>query len=302
MRVLLAIPTYNRAEMLGGSLDSLARLVIPPSISEVRALVIANNCTDSTEQVVVERIKSFPFELRYVNEKQQGLCFGRNRAINEARSVDYLGLLDDDIAIHPLWLEGLNQSVQQFAPDAVVGPVYAKFLGDIPEFLTDKARRSLSSPYSLKGDTPQKLDPAVAHEIPGCNFAVKVQSAEAIGGFDSQLDRAGKGLLAGGDFDFGHRLVRAGFSVAYHPTCAIDHLIATEKLNAPYVRRRWRGTGATVRVMVQRTGIRRPKRYSMRSLVLWWLAARWFGMFGNSHRAFDACLEWEKQRGFFWGA
>src|SRR5918999_6032518 len=64
------ICTYNRAEYLAGTLDSLAQ-------SESRGfswdvLVVDNNSSDRTRRVVEERIGGYPVRLRYLFEPRQG--------------------------------------------------------------------------------------------------------------------------------------------------------------------------------------------------------------------------------------
>lgn len=298
MKVTIAIPTYNRCEMLGPSLDSISQAAIPPCIHSLRIVVIDNNCTDDTAKVVAERKKTSAMELTHVIEAQQGLCFGRNRAIQEAEGSDYCVFLDDDIVLHRNWLIGLSEAVSKFGCDCVVGPVFAKFSSPMPPFMTKKAIRSLSSMYSQKGDEAFVLPESAAHEIPGCNFAVSVAAAKEVSGFDNRLDRIGKGLLSGGDFDFGRRLARAGKKVAYHPHCAIDHVIISEKISEQYIRRRWRGKGATKRAMFPfRNSILDRLKYFAGStkLYLKWRSLQWLG---KRHDAFDVLLEIEKMHGF----
>lgn len=300
MRFLIAIPTYNRADLLGPSLDSIRLLKVPRAITHLELVVIDNNCTDETATVVQERKITFPFSLQYVIEPQQGLCFGRNRALAMAQGFDHLILLDDDIRIHEHWLDGYCHCLQQFQADCVIGPVFAKFLGIIPEFLTERARASLSSPYSWKGEEPHLVPSRRAHEIAGCNFGVSVDSANRIGGFNPELDRIGGGLLAGGDFDFGHRLVQTGARIAYHPACAIDHIITTEKLTWQYLRRRWRGTGATMRKLGKKPyTLRRALKIRLRMIRL---VLQWILHTGKSSpKRYDDCLELDKWRGYVSG-
>ncbi|AMV16763.1 glycosyltransferase family 2 protein [Planctomyces sp. SH-PL14] len=243
--VSIIVPTYNRAQFLGPTLESIGQLRRPDNAS-VEVLVIDNNCTDDTARVVAAAAESFPLPLRHVIETRQGLCHGRNRGLQEARH-DWLVYLDDDIAVNPGWLEGLAESIDRCAADAVVGPVFPKFLDGKPSYLVGEVLDSISSGYSRRGESIQVLPSEVAHELPGCNFAVRREAAQEVGGFDPELDRIGKSLLAGGDFELGMRLVAAGRRTVYHPECRIEHIIIPEKLTKTYLRRRSFGLGMTVR-------------------------------------------------------
>lgn len=253
LKLCLAVPTYNRCDLVGKSIDSIFRAEVPPEISRIRLLVINNNCTDATQETVDQKIGTGPFELRQIYEETHGLCYCRNRAIQEAHADDFVVLLDDDIQLHSRWLRGLVNCINEFGADCVVGPVHAQFTGPLPSFMTEMAIRSISSPYSLRGSMAFRLPDQLAHEIPGCNFAVSVAAANAVGGFNNSLDRLGKELVAGGDFDFGHRLRKAGFSVCYHPDCGIDHVISSEKLTREYMLRRWRYNTPDIRPTEQKS-------------------------------------------------
>ncbi len=245
--ISLIIPTYNRAAYLRSTLESVARMR-PPAGVEWEVLVIDNNCTDETPAVVETVAQSFPCELRHIIEHQQGLCFGRNRGLAEAR-FEHLAYLDDDIRVSPDWVASYFEAVNDWGADAVAGPVFPLFEQTKPSYLVGRALEIISSEYSRKGGEIQVLPQEVAHELPGCNFGVTKVAAQSIGGFDITLDRVGGGLLAGGDTDFGLRLVAAGKRTVFHPGCSIEHVMLPEKTTKPYLRRRAYGLGATVRVM-----------------------------------------------------
>lgn len=243
--VSIVIPTYNRAAFLGPTLDSIGQLRIPEGCA-LEVLVIDNNCTDETALVVASAAHRSPVPMRHVVEQRQGLCHGRNRGVREARH-EWLVYLDDDILVNADWILGLHEAATHHAADAVVGPVFPRFLQDKPPYLAGHVLDSISSGYSRKGDQVLVLEADVAHELPGCNFAVRKRAVEEVGGFDPELDRIGTSLVSGGDFELGTRLVDAGRRTVYHPLCSIEHVIVPEKLTKPYLRRRSFGSGITAR-------------------------------------------------------
>lgn len=245
----IAIPTWNRAEVLRRTLESLAHLRVPPG-ARVELLVVDNNSPDHTRDVVADCAASLPFAARCVVETRQGLNHGRNRCIAEARS-EHVVFLDDDIEVAPGWLECFEQAVAQFAPDCVVGPVVPRFPKVDGPPLPPEALKSLASAYTLRGDRPHVVPEPESHEVPGCNFAVRRDVALSLGGFHPMLDRSGAGLLAGGDSEFGLRLRRAGHRVVHHPGCSIVHVIPPGKLSRAYLRRRHAGQGLTFRVLAE---------------------------------------------------
>ena len=298
--ISILIPTYNRAGFLKGTLDSVSRLRVPGGV-DVELIVVNNNCTDNTADIVSAGAVSMPFPVRHVVETNQGLCFGRNRGIAEARHA-HLAYLDDDIEVSPDWITGYFEAVNEHGADAVVGPVFPLFTGDCPDYLQGRVLESICSPYSRRGDEILSLPEKSAHELPGCNFGVKKSAAQEVRGFDNTLDRVGDGLVAGGDFDFGHRLVRAGKRTVYHPACFIRHIIIPEKLTKSYLRSRAYGAGITARVMYDPGSLRLKKRIKClmriartgyRSMVL--------KVTGQSGDAFEYELQWLQHWGYLRG-
>jgi hypothetical protein len=161
--------------------------------------------------------------------------------------------LDDDIEVAEDWLLGYFDAVDELDADCVVGPVYPKFECDPPDFLTERVLDSVISTYSRKGDRMMLLPSNVAHEVPGSNFALRKSAAFSVGGFNNGLDRVGTGLLAGGDWEFGLRLVASSCRVVYQPRCSIYHVITSEKLSRKHLRKRWAGLGATTGVLNKRS-------------------------------------------------
>jgi glycosyltransferase involved in cell wall biosynthesis len=245
--VSIVIPTYNRARLLGPTLESVKNMRVPEGMA-IELLVIDNNCTDNTPQIIKQAAQDSEIHITRIVEKQQGLCYGRNRGLQEAQ-YEHVVYLDDDIEVAEDWLLGYFDAVQQLAADCVVGPVFPKFEREPPAFLTERVLDSVTSTYSRKGDRMMLLPQNVANEVPGCNFGVRKSVAIEIGGFDNSLDRVGSGLLAGGDWEFGLRLVASGRRVAYQPRCTIQHIITLQKLSGKNLRKRWAGLGATARVL-----------------------------------------------------
>jgi glycosyltransferase involved in cell wall biosynthesis len=239
----IIIPTYNRAELLRAALGSVQKLQVPENWG-VEILVIDNNSTDHTKSVAEEAKQKGPLSVRHIVETNQGLNHGRNRGIREA-SFEYLVYLDDDMLVDLGWLEGYVEAQAKFSPDAVVGPVDPMFEEQPSDWMTPRMIKSVSSAYSQKGDQLILVPNEHAHELPGCNFAVLRSVAVAAGGFHPSLDRCGAGMLAGGDWEFGERLVLLGKRVAYSPKCRIRHLVSRHKISRDGLRARWEGGGAT---------------------------------------------------------
>lgn len=100
----VAICTYNGEKRILDVLEKLRSQVGTDEISW-EILIIDNNSTDNTAQVIQEQISNWnePYPLKYCFEAEQGLAFARRCAIRDAKS-DLIGFLDDDNLPHPNWV------------------------------------------------------------------------------------------------------------------------------------------------------------------------------------------------------
>lgn len=124
MRLTLGIATWNRADLLAQVLDAVATLRPPATGATLRTIVVDNNSTDHTRQVVEATRPGMPVEYRF--EPTQGKSFALNQLVAAARqdASDWLLLLDDDVLVDPSWLEAFVAAIGRY-PDAAClgGPI-----------------------------------------------------------------------------------------------------------------------------------------------------------------------------------
>ena len=71
MRISLIVCTYNRCQGVSQTLTSVAASALPPSV-EWEVLVVDNNSSDQTREVVEDFCRQHPAHFRYVFEPQMG--------------------------------------------------------------------------------------------------------------------------------------------------------------------------------------------------------------------------------------
>src|SRR5687768_5445004 len=113
VNVTVAICTHNRADLLDQTLAALRLVRIPHDVSW-ELLVVDNNSTDGTSQIITEHRRHLP--IRPLFETQLGLCAARNRAIRESRGALILWT-DDDVIVDPNWIVEYVRAAREF-PDA----------------------------------------------------------------------------------------------------------------------------------------------------------------------------------------
>jgi hypothetical protein len=86
MKFTVIISTHNRAESLRATLASQAKL---QTKEDWELIVVDNNSTDNTRAVVEEAAKTFPVELRYLFEAEQGKFAALNQASNASTAISW---------------------------------------------------------------------------------------------------------------------------------------------------------------------------------------------------------------------
>lgn len=90
--VTIYIPTYNRLPLLRRAVFS----VIKQSYSDWELIIVDDNSQDDTV-LFIEGMSRIDNRIRwFVNAKNSGACYSRNKAISEARGTLITGLDDDD--------------------------------------------------------------------------------------------------------------------------------------------------------------------------------------------------------------
>ncbi len=209
--ISIVVTTYNRADRLENLLASIARMH-PPVGVDWEVVLVDNNSTDATRDVVLRFAEGAAFPVRYAFEGIQGIAYGRNRGVAEAAG-DIIACVDDDCVVDESWLASI---AGEFARDERLlllgGRVELFDPADAPMTIrTSRERRDLSG------------DPAVFHHLIGCNLAFRRSAYERAGGFDPRYG-SGSGILPSNeDTEFCYRIVRLGGAVLYAPEVVVYH-------------------------------------------------------------------------------
>ncbi len=121
MTIAAVLPTYNRAHLLTKALDS-ALSATAPAGCEVCIVVVDNNSTDRTREVVADYIRRYGEQrVRYLFEQQQGRHFALNCGI-AGSSSNIVAMFDDDEVLERDWFEVIAECFRDEGIDFVGGP------------------------------------------------------------------------------------------------------------------------------------------------------------------------------------
>ncbi|WP_237208694.1 glycosyltransferase family 2 protein [Rothia nasimurium] len=110
--VTVAISTYNRADLLGESIQAVLMQTMP----DFELVIVDDGSTDNTEEVV--RSFNDP-RIRYFYQENAGISAARNHILRESRGI-FTAVLDDDDLMHPRRLEWQLEALEE-GLDGTVG-------------------------------------------------------------------------------------------------------------------------------------------------------------------------------------
>jgi glycosyltransferase involved in cell wall biosynthesis len=235
--VSVLICTFNRADRLDETLRTLAASHVPAGLTW-DVIVVDNNSTDHTRQVVTEHAASFPVRLIYIFEARQGKSNALNTGMAASRAR-VIAFTDDDVRVPSGWL---HAAVQPLLDDSGLaytgGPVEPIWGGPKPDWLDEYG--NLGGTIAVKNHGPAPFIFEEHRKTPlGVNMAVRRSLIEQIGGFRPDLGRTGKSLLGQEQAEFFCRSRAAGARGLYVPEMIVAHHVPAARLTRRYYRRWW---------------------------------------------------------------
>jgi glucosyl-dolichyl phosphate glucuronosyltransferase len=228
--VSIIICTYNRCAVLKKTLASLDEMRVPGEI-HWELLIVDNNSTDETPQVVSEFARMTRINVRCVLEMAQGLSHARNRGIQEAKG-DLIVFTDDDITVDRFWLGELIEAFESADAIAAGGKVIPQWSSPKPKWFYENRPYSLNlllAHFDLGDETSEASVPPC-----GANMAFRRAAFLKYGLFRTDLGRYKNVLISGEDTEFFVRLLTAGEKIAYSSRAIVYHPVPKERTEKHY--------------------------------------------------------------------
>lgn len=207
----ILICTRNRADKLKNTLDSLVAAIANLPGRNVELVLVNNNSTDHTAQVIDGWAKTVSFPVQNILEKKPGLSAARNAGIRAAKGT-IVAFTDDDCTLNPDYLQVLTRYYDADKEPVIRGGRVE--LGDPTDIaftiLLGTEKKRLQSPMAVPGF------------IIGANMAIPATILKQTGWFDERFG-AGAMYKAGEESDYIYRAYRAGVPVEYVPDLIIQH-------------------------------------------------------------------------------
>jgi glucosyl-dolichyl phosphate glucuronosyltransferase len=225
----VVICTYNNGAMLGGVLSTLA-CQRPVETASWSCLVVDNNCTDDTPNVIGRHMLAGAIpDLRTVRESKQGLTSARLRGARST-TAPWIAFVDDDCFLQSDWIA---QAIAFAESHSWVGAFGGRVVLD---WEAEPPRYARAYGYCFAeqdhGNFPQQVT-----FLAGAGLVVNRLALSACGWIDAPLlaDRVGEKLVSGGDVEIALRIAGIGRELWYVPQCVLNHRIPARRFSPRYL-------------------------------------------------------------------
>lgn len=234
----IAICTWNRAALLRQTLSSMQQLVIPQGVSW-EVLVVNNNCTDETCDVIKEFLGKLP--IREYFEPQPGKSYALNSGTRAAKG-NILLWTDDDVLVQPNWLAAYFDAFQRH-PEAQFcgGPVEPWFEVDPPAWL-EQAWPLVHHAFAVIDYSDQEI-PLSPKTMPfGVNWAIRREKQLAFM-YDTRLGPRPDSTLRGEETTLIRQLFADEVPGVWVPSARMKHFVPKNRMTLAYLKGFYYGQG-----------------------------------------------------------
>lgn len=243
-----------------------------PTSVQWDVMVIDNNSTDQTREVVEGFCQRFPARFCYACEAKQGKSHALNAGIRRAGG-DVLAFMDDDVEVDPHWLSNLTAPLMSGEWAGSGGRILPE-QGFVPLGWMDVSSRYGLAPlamFDLGGEPGELKEPPF-----GTNMAFRKGMFSKHGEFRIDLGPQPGSEIRSEDTEFGSRLLAAGECLWYEPSAVVYHQVPQNRAKRKYFQTWWFGKG---RADVREIGTSTEARwyivgiplYLFRRLAIWTL-------------------------------
>lgn len=232
--ISVLIPTYNRSAVLRETLR--AWLNVDREGLECEIVVIANNCSDDTAEVVKQFENLLP--IRLVVEPRPGKNCALNRAVRVCSLREIVAFTDDDTSPAEDWLRQIVETSSRWPEISVFGGAVDVLWpsGSQPTWAEPLWIRAFGYSFHRYAEKEQFYTPP---DCPfGPNFWIRRSVLNAVPLFDETIGPRPKERKMGSETSFLLELHRAGFKILFCPLVAVLHRVLDAECRIPALRRR----------------------------------------------------------------
>ncbi|MBK7253622.1 MAG: glycosyltransferase [Ignavibacteria bacterium] len=238
MKFSVIITTLNRADSIFMCLDSLVCQDYPKEKYEI--LIVNNNSTDNTEEVVEDYIRKYPeVNIRYYYVPKPGQVYARQIGILASKN-EILTFTDDDGILVKNWLKEIANVFEKNENAAgVAGKIEIKWDKTPPEWIHDYEEQLGKLNY---GD---EIKYEIGLYMNAGNLSIKKDVLIDVGGFNPEM--VGDWLLGDGETGLWLRLKKNNYLIGWAPKALMYHYqLADKNATVKDIKRRFMNNGICI--------------------------------------------------------
>jgi glycosyltransferase involved in cell wall biosynthesis len=235
MKISVIIPTYNRSHILPMALMSL--LTQNYNFNDFEIIVIDNNSTDDTKQVIEQFIQENPqISVCHIFESRPGSGYARNTGAMNAK-FDILTFSDDDVIFSPQCLGEISHIFEinkQIC--AVAGKIIIQWDERPPEWILPY------EPLLGKQDYGDVIRFDKRLYLNSGNLSIRRDLFIKLGGFD--IEQIGEWLVGDGDMGLSNKIHQEDCLIGWAPAAIVEHYqIVKKNATIKDMKRRYQNNG-----------------------------------------------------------
>lgn len=236
MIISIIIPTYNRAKMLGITIESFVNQNFPNDNYEI--IIADNNSNDATKEVIQQWQVKSPIPIIYILERRQGVHYARNTAAKLAKGGILYYTDDDMIADKNL----LSEIIKPFKIDGKVASVTGRILPrwevPPPKWVQKFCNNWL---LSLNNPSEELIISSLDCNLFSCHQAIKRDAFFESGGFNPE-NTLGE-WIGDGETGLNIKIKNLGYKFAFNGNSVIYHMIPSTRMTQRYLNKRLANQG-----------------------------------------------------------
>lgn len=230
MNISIIIPTYNRSQYIGLTIESFLNQKYDSGYFEL--IICDNNSTDNTSNVISRYVRENS-RVKYLFEDRQGVHYARNSAA-KISNFEILYYTDDDMIADENLLSEISK-VFDFDNSVAVatGRVLPLWETEPPKWITKHCNNYLLSLYDPPLDFQVSREPGFLYS---CHQAIRRDVFFRSEGFNPENT---KGVWVGdGETGLNEKIKKLGFKFGFNGRSVIKHMIPKERMTQSYLNKR----------------------------------------------------------------
>ncbi len=201
MKISIFICTYNRGDLISGTLKSL----INNQTKKPDEIVIVNGGGENNCAETLDYWKTKFDSIVVIETKNKNLSVSRNIGLPYCTG-EIVMQTDDDARPFPDWIERMAEFHKKYKNAGVIGGT-----------VVDGSSTSFISQIADASTFPRYQSIQFVRSVPGVNSSYKKEVIQKVGKYDESLFR-------GEDVDYNWRVKLSGWDVLYVPTIKVEHI------------------------------------------------------------------------------